>query len=94
MLRLRRSTAAALLMGAAVIGAAVVAAPAPTAAASSTVAASSTAVSAAAATWTYYATYPSLGACRAAGPGNPYGAPWECRPSPAKAGSYDLWVNI
>ncbi len=88
MLRLRRSTAAALLMGAAVIGAAVVAAPAPT------VAASSTAVSAAAASWTYYATYPSLGACRAAGPGNPYGAPWECRPSPAKAGSYDLWVNI
>jgi hypothetical protein len=88
MLRFRRSTAAALLMGAAVIGAAVVAAPAPT------VAASSTAVSAAAATWTYYATYPSLGACRAAGPGNPYGAPWECRPSPAKAGSYDLWVNI
>jgi hypothetical protein len=88
MLRFRRSTAAALLMGAAVIGAAVVAAPAPT------VAASSTAVSAAAATWTYYATYPSLGACRAAGPGNPYGAPWECRPSPAGAGSYDLWVNI
>ncbi len=87
MLRFRRSTAAALLVGAAVIGAAVVASPAPT------VAASSTAVSAAAA-WTYYATYPSLGACQAAGPGNPYGAPWECRPSPAKPGSYDLWVNI
>lgn len=87
MLRFRRSTAAALLVGAAVIGAAVVASPAPT------VAASSTAVSAAA-TWTYYATYPSLGACQAAGPGNSYGAPWECRPSPAKPGSYDLWVNI
>ncbi len=88
MLRFRRSTAAALLVGAAVISAAVVASPAPT------VAASSTAVSAAAATWTYYATYPSLGACQAAGPGNPYGAPWECRPSPGKPGSYDLWVNI
>ncbi len=93
MLRFRRSTAAALLMGAAVISAAVVAAPAPTAAASSTVAASSTAVSAAAATWTYYATYPSHASCLAAGPTNPYGAQWQCVPS-RQAGAYDLYVLL
>ena len=81
MLRLRRSTAAALL-----VGAAVVTAPAPA------VAASSPAVSAAAAVWTYYATYASLPACQAAGPTNAYGAKtWECR---AAAGKYDLWVLI
>ena len=83
MLRFRRSTAAALL-----VGAAVVAAPAPA------VAAPPAAVPAAAAAWTYYATYPNLAACQAAGPVNPYGATWECRPSPVTAGAYDLWVNI
>jgi hypothetical protein len=85
MLHLRRSTAAVLLTGAALV---------PALAATPLYAAgpSSAAVSTVAAKWTYYATYPNQASCLAAGPANPYGAPWECRP--AAGGAYDLYVLI
>jgi hypothetical protein len=86
MLRLRRSTAAVLLAGAALV-------PALAAAPVSAAAPPSATVSAVAAGWTYYATYPNQAACLAAGPANPYGAPWECRPS-RQAGAYDLYVLL
>ncbi len=85
MLQLRRSTAAVLLAGAAVV-------PALAATPAYAVAPSPAAVSTVAAGWTYYATYPNHAACLAAGPTNPYGAPWECRPRPG--GAYDLWVLL
>ena len=84
MLNLRRSTAAALLVGAAMV-------PALAAAPAYAAGPSSAAVSAVAAGWTFYATYPNQASCVAAGPANPYGAAWECR---AAAGKYDLWVLI
>jgi len=85
MLHLRRSTAAVLLTGAALV---------PALAATPVYAAdpSSAAVSTIAAGWTFYATYPNHGACLAAGPTNPYRAPWECRPRPG--GGYDLYVLL
>ena len=85
MLHLRRSTAAVLLAGAAMV---------PALAATPVYAAgpSSAAVSTVAAGWTYYATYTNQGSCLAAGPGNRYGAPWECRPAPG--GAYDLFVLL
>ena len=86
MLQLRRSTAAALLAGAAMV-------PALAATPAYAVGPSSAAVSTVAAVWTYYATYPSYAACLAAGPTNPYGAAWECRPS-SQAGAYDLYVLL
>jgi hypothetical protein len=86
MLDLRRSTAAVLLVGAAVV-------PALAAAPAYAVAPSSAAVSTAAAGWTFYATYPDQASCLAAGPVNPYGAAWECRPS-AQPGAYDLYVLL
>src|SRR5919112_5700536 len=88
MLDLRRSTAAALLVGAALV-------PALAAAPANAVGSSSTAVLAAAADWVYYGTYPDSASCDAAGQENPYGAPWECRPSTqpgAQPGEYDLYV--
>ncbi len=87
MLDLRRSTAAALLVGAALV-------PALAAAPANAVGSSSTAVLAAVADWTYYGTYPDLGSCDAAGLENPYDDPWECRPSTqpgAQPGEYDLY---
>jgi hypothetical protein len=86
MLHLRRSTAAVLLAGAAMV-------PALAAGPAYAVGPSSAAVSAPAAGWTYYATYPNQAACQAAGPSNPYGAPWECRPS-SQPGAYDLYVLL
>ena len=85
MLQLRRSTAAVLLVGAAVV-------PALAAAPAYAVGPSPAAVSMVAAGWTYYATYPNQASCLAAGPGNRYGAPWECRPAPG--GAYDLFVLL
>lgn len=85
MLQLRRSTAAVLLAGAAMVPAL---AETPVYAAGP----SSAAVSTVAAGWTYYATYPNQASCLAAGPGNRYGAPWECRPAPG--GAYDLFVLL
>jgi hypothetical protein len=86
MLHLRRFKAAVLLVGAALVPA-LAATPAyaadPPPAAVSTVAAG----------WTFYATYPNQASCLAAGPTNPYRAPWECRPSP-QAGAYDLYVLL
>lgn len=85
MLRFRRSTAAALLVGAAVVST-------PASAVAVPVAALSPAVLTAAAGWTYYATYGSLPDCQAAGSTNSYGATrWECR---GVAGKYELWVWI
>ena len=86
MLDLRRATAAVLLVGAAMVP---VLAAAPAYAARP----SSVAVPAVLAVWTYYATYPDLASCQAAGPVNPYGAPWECRPS-GQPGAYDLYVLL
>ena len=54
---------------------------------------SSAAVSEVAAGWTYYATYPNQASCQAAGPANPYGAPWERRPS-SQPGAYNLYVLL
>jgi hypothetical protein len=86
MLHIRRSTVAALLVSAAMVPALAVA---PAYAAGP----SSAAVSAVAAGWTFYATYPNQGSCLAAGPANPYGAAWECRPS-VQPGAYDLFVLL
>ncbi len=84
MLCLRRSTAAVLLVGATVV-------PPLTATSAYAAGPSPAAVSAVATGWTYYATYPDQASCQAAGPANPYRAPWECR---AAAGKYELWVLI
>ena len=86
MLHLRRSTAAALLVGTAVV-------PALAATPVYAVGPPSAAVSAVTAGWTFYATYPNQASCLAAGPANPYGAAWECRPS-AQPGAYDLFVLL
>ncbi len=86
MLHLRRSTAAMLLAGAAMV-------PALAATPAYAAGPSSAAVSTVAAGWTFYATYPDQASCLAAGPTNPYGAPWECRPS-RQAGAYDLYVLL
>jgi hypothetical protein len=86
MLHLRRSTAAVLLVGAAMV-------PALTTTSAYAVGPSSAAVSAVPAGWTYYATYPSQASCLAAGPANPFGAAWECRPS-SRPGAYDLYVLL
>ena len=85
MLQLRRSTAAVFLAGAALV-------PALAATPAYAVASPSATVSTVAAGWTFYATYPNHGACLAAGPTNPYGAAWECRPRPG--GAYDLYVLL
>jgi hypothetical protein len=86
MLHLRRSTAAALLVGAAMV-------PALAATPAYAAGPSSAAVSAVAAGWTFYATYPDHASCLAAGPVNPYGAQWQCLPS-AQPGAYDLYVLL
>ena len=86
MLHLRRFTAAALLASAAMV-------PALAAAPAYAAGPSSAAVSAVAAGWTFYATYPNQASCLTAGPANPYGAPWECRPS-SQPGAYDLFVLL
>ncbi len=86
MLHLRRSTAAVLLAGAALV-------PALAATPVYATGPSSAAVSTVVAGWTYYATYPTQASCLAAGPTNPYGAAWECRPA-RQAGAFDLYVLL
>jgi hypothetical protein len=85
---IRRSTATVLLVAAAMV-------PALASAPASAVATSSAAEPAAAADWTYVGTYPDWASCQAAGPGNPYGDPdWQCVPSSALPGGYDLYVFL
>jgi hypothetical protein len=58
-------------------------------------AASTAAVPAPATGWTFYATYPDLPTCQAAGPTNPYGAAWQCVPSmfsPSPAHDLQVWL--
>ena len=86
MLHLRRSMAAVLLVGTAMV-------PSLAAAPGFAVSPSSAAVGAAAVGWTFYATYPDLASCQAAGPVNPYGAPWQCVPS-IQPGAFDLYVFL
>jgi hypothetical protein len=88
MQNLRRSAATVLLVAAAMVPSL---ASAPAYAASPSFAA----VPAAAADWTFVATYPDLASCQAAGPFNPYGDPdWQCVPSSALPGGYDLYVFL
>jgi hypothetical protein len=86
MFHLRRSTAAVLLVGSAMV-------PALAVTQVYAVGPPSAAVSAVSAGWTFYATYPDHASCLAAGPVNPYGAAWECRPS-SQPGAYDLFVLL
>ncbi len=83
MLHLRRSTAAALLVGAVLV-------PALAAAPANAVGSSSTAVLAAAADWVYYATYPDFGSCDSAGLSSGY--TYQCVSSSVQAGGYDLYL--
>jgi hypothetical protein len=85
MLDLRRSTAAALLVGAVLV-------PALAAAPAHAAGSSSAAVSAAAADWTYYATYPDLASCEAAG--LTFVQQHQCRPSSFSPGAYDLYLFL
>ena len=88
MLDLRRSTAAALLVGAAMV-------PALAAAPAYAVGWSSAAVPAFAAGWTFVATYPDWASCQAAGPFNPYAEPdWQCLASPSLPSAYELYVLL
>jgi hypothetical protein len=88
MLDLRSPMAAALLVGAAMVPAL---AAAPASAAASLCVSDPTPPPG----WTFVATYTDCATCEAAGPGNPYGDPdWQCVPSSALPGGYDLYVFL
>ena len=81
----RRSTAAVLLVAAAML-------PSLAAAPAYAVDSSSASVPAAAADWTYYASYPDLASCEAAGGAS--GAAWQCCACSQLPGGYDLYLFL